>query len=618
MGNLVFQAALGGQVAVSGPNTASSYTINVPTVSGTFVTTGDTATVTSTMISGPLSVAVGGTGVTTSTGSGSNVLNTSPTLVTPVLGTPTSVTLTNATGLPLTTGVTGTLPVANGGTNLTSFTANGVVYASSTSALATGSNLKFDGSNLGVGMTPVYVLDVTGGNGNAIRFNDSSNSVQVAMGAYNSTGFFGTLNNFPQLFYANGLEKMRLTSAGYLGIGTNSPNRLLTVQATGTGNVANFQSNAGPNIAFTGTETSGRTYLLGEGLVTAGNFSIYDSTGSAERLVVDSSGNLGLGVTPSAWGLGHAFQISGSTGFLGFSGVNGNTVTNAYYDGSNYKYLANGYSELYAQSSGQHQWSVAPSGTTGNSVSFTQAMTLDNSGNLGIGTTSPRSVGGYTSLGLNNTTGVIVDAFVGGTRSSTIATTATDMTLGSITSIPLRFTTADTERARIDSSGNLLVNRTDAPNNGKICSQGGSNPALNLNVTTSSTYAAFVINNGTGSTNLVLFQSGTGPSSVGSITYNGTLTVYGTTSDVRLKENIVDAPQGNIDQIKVRSFDWKESKTHQKYGLIAQELQEVAPYAVSHSDNEDDMLNVDFSLLVPMMIKEIQQLKAEVAKLKGV
>jgi len=63
MGNLVFQAALGGQVAVSGPNTASSYTINVPTVSGTFVTTGDTATVTSTMISGPLSVAVGGTGV---------------------------------------------------------------------------------------------------------------------------------------------------------------------------------------------------------------------------------------------------------------------------------------------------------------------------------------------------------------------------------------------------------------------------------------------------------------------------------------------------------------------------------------------------------------------------
>ena len=94
---------------------------------------------------------------------------------------------------------------------------------------------------------------------------------------------------------------------------------------------------------------------------------------------------------------------------------------------------------------------------------------------------------------------------------------------------------------------------------------------------------------------------------------------FNTTSDQRLKSNIADAAPSSaiVDAIQVRQYDWNDSGKHDDYGFVAQELHAVYPAAVTPGESDAEVWTVDFSKLVPLLVKEIQELKARVAELEG-
>jgi hypothetical protein len=172
-------------------------------------------------------------------------------------------------------------------------------------------------------------------------------------------------------------------------------------------------------------------------------------------------------------------------------------------------------------------------------------------------------------------------------------------------------------RVVIDDSGNLLVGKTStsASETGHRFGQSGTYVAV-TNFTGTNEQAIFNQDASTGTTQIDFRNENVAR---GFIEWTNTATTYNTTSDRRMKENIQDADDAgsNIDAIQVRKFDWIESGEHHPYGTIAQELQSIASYAVTGSEDSEKMMAVDYSTLVPMLIKEIQSLRARVQQLEN-
>ena len=174
----------------------------------------------------------------------------------------------------------------------------------------------------------------------------------------------------------------------------------------------------------------------------------------------------------------------------------------------------------------------------------------------------------------------------------------------------IKFFTNSSERARFDNSGNFQVGATTnnySAQNGFGVNNSGSTYTFVAHpngAPNSAVYSVFSYNGGI----------------IGSISQSGTTAVsYNTGSDRRLKSNIEDAASASdkIDAIQVRQFDWKADNSHQDYGLIAQELQPIEPLAVTGDADSDEMMGVDYSKLIPMLLKEIQSLRSRVATLEA-
>lgn len=271
--------------------------------------------------------------------------------------------------------------------------------------------------NNAVGRYSLY-LNTTGSNNTALGHSSlqsnttASNNTAVGYQAgYSGTTGAGNVSLGYQAGYTNnagGLSVFIGYQAGYLTSATGNPQNVFI------GNQSGYNT-TGTNNTFVGgsagsqVTTGSKNTIIGEYTgsaapisATGSNYIVLSDGDGNVRGTFDSSGSLGVGVTPVVFGspFGQTLQLPGGS-IYGVSAGQLNISANAYYNVSS-KYVATGYATQYQQINGTHTWNTAPSGTAGTAITFTQAMTLDASGNGGIGVTPSAWGNAYRVLDVSN------------------------------------------------------------------------------------------------------------------------------------------------------------------------------------------------------------------------
>ncbi len=457
----------------------------------------------------------------------------------------------------LTTSSTVTL---NGGT------ANGVAYLNGSKVLTTGSALTFNGTSFGV---PNIDLN----NGGTQYF------YSTGFGSY-----FALTNNANALTFGyNGSEQMRLTSTG-LGIGTSSPVARLTVSGiAGNGNgLMSVDGSDFIRLFADATFGSAINWSAGDSLRFATSDSSFGSF--TERMRIDSSGNLGLGVTPSAWSYGGRGIELTNNGFIAAAGQYSSYLVNTYYNGSNFVYKTSAQASYYSQQAGAHLWGIAPSGTAGNAISFTQAMTLDASGNLQV---KPGNI--FTDA----TSGIFFTGTIGNFANGIYGVGTNNVAISA----------GGSERARIDSSGNLLVGMTTAIGPGINSSSnffvGG--PGAQWKTTNFSAAYYFAYNN------------------ADRANINGSTGAYTALSDRNKKKDFQESNLGLAAALQLKPTMFRmltdDDSAPLQLGFIAQDVENVVPQAYVEQEGPDGtFIGLQDRPIIAVLVKAIQEQQALIAE----